>query len=53
MALNVSNELMTWLVINKEGEIVTWDAHHEAAVDNKKTTSDFETDYNRVNIYIS
>ena len=48
MALNVSKELLTWMVINKEGEIITWDFHNEAAVDNKHVSDDFETDFNKV-----
>jgi len=48
MALNVSKELLTWMVINKEGEIITWDFHNEAAVDNKHVSDDFETDFNKL-----
>ena len=51
LALNVSNNLITWMMVTEEGSIVDWAAIHETESKNKKTII-FGEDYQNVKISI-
>ena len=50
LALNVSNNLITWMMVTEEGSIVDWAAIHETEPENKKKNRIFEEDYENVKI---